>query len=110
MSDAKRVTRTYSEEFKAEAVRRAMEPGAVISKLAEELGVHHTVIREWVMKEKGVKKKTAVKISAGALGEEESEPRKNDGEVAQLRAENARLRKDKETLKATLAMLIKDGA
>ncbi|MBW7877632.1 MAG: transposase [Candidatus Cloacimonetes bacterium] len=42
--------RVYSDEFKSEAVKKALQPGAVVQKVARELGVSGAVLNRWVLK------------------------------------------------------------
>ncbi|MEX3960262.1 transposase [Trinickia symbiotica] len=45
--------RHFTDEFKREAVRLCNEPGAVVTRIARELGVDHSVWRRWVQSERG---------------------------------------------------------
>lgn len=39
--------RTFTAEFKREAVRLARKPGVTRAKVAEELGIHPNLLRQW---------------------------------------------------------------
>ena len=58
MSTKKRAHRVYSDAFRADAIKRGTAPGAIISQVAAEIGVHHTVLRRWVRKSKGLTRNT----------------------------------------------------
>lgn len=103
------MTTRFTAETRAETVRKATE-GADIDALANELDIKPMMVRRWItMAKNAQRKKPPMKMSAGALGETETSSSKDDAVVAKLLAEIARLKKDKETLKTTLAMLIKDS-
>lgn len=40
--------RKFSPVFKSEAVRLAMQPGEAVSSIAQDLGLHDSVLRRWV--------------------------------------------------------------
>lgn len=40
--------RRFTAEFRREAVRLAVQPGAVVSRIAADLGLHANVLRKWV--------------------------------------------------------------
>jgi len=40
--------RRFTAEFKREAVKLAVQPDAVVSRIAEDLGLHANVLRKWV--------------------------------------------------------------
>jgi transposase len=40
--------RRFTAEFKREAVKLAVQPGAVVSRIAQDLGLHANVLRKWV--------------------------------------------------------------
>ena len=91
---AKRITKTYNQEFKSQAVKLAQEIGG--HKAAEELGVPSGTIYAWVkaFKEGRLKAKEAVHTpnNALSLNEELIELRKHvreqEKEIRRLKEEN----------------------
>ena len=91
---AKRITKTYDQEFKSQAVKLAQEIGG--HKAAEELGVPSGTIYAWVkaFKEGRLEAKTAVHTPSNALSlnEELIELKKHvkeqDKEIRRLKEEN----------------------
>ena len=85
--------RTFSPEFKSEAVRLAQSPGQSIAIVAKDLGISESNLRNWI-------KQDAVDGGngpAGALTTAEKQ------ELAALRRENKELRMEREILrKATV--------
>ena len=71
---AKRITKTYDQEFKSQAVKLAQEIGG--HKAAEELGVPSGTIYAWVkaFKEGRLEAKTAVHTPSNALSLNEELP------------------------------------
>ena len=88
MSQSKR--RTYSEEFKREAVKLVSEQGYTVAEAAQNLGVSDNTLRSWL-------KKFTVPKPEPTLTEDEQM------ELAQLRAENKRLRMERDILKKAAA-------
>jgi transposase len=72
--------RRFTAEFKAEAVRQALQPGISKAKVAEDLQIHGNVLRKWVRQAQG----SAAGPRAG----------KADESVASLARENQRLQKE----------------
>ncbi len=90
---------SYTLEFKQEAVRLVLERGLTIAQVGRDLGVHKTVIRDWVKKAR-----------AGGLGGGAAEPSTSalDEENRRLRRENAILREEREILKKAAAFFAKE--
>lgn len=53
--------RVHSDRFKAEAVERALAPGAVLSQIATDLDINSTMLRRWV-KERAARAGSAVAV------------------------------------------------
>lgn len=90
--------RTFSPEFRAEAVKLATQPGQRIAKVALDLDVTESALRNWI-------KQTAVddgRGPAGALTTAEKH------ELAALRKENRLLRMEREILKKATAFFAKE--
>ena len=96
---AARARRSFTAEFKADAVR-LVQAGKSASQVAKELDLTETALREWV-------KKAGEEVSVpgvGALATEERE------ELARLRRENKQLRVEREILKAAATFFAKENA
>lgn len=81
----------YDEEFKASAVKMVVEKGRAISAVAKDLGVSEPAVRRWVR----------------ASTEPEDSPTKR---IAQLEAENRKLKKELENANDTVEILKKSVA
>lgn len=86
-----RARRIHSEEFKREAVKLVTEHGYSVAEAARNLDVGQTLLRRWRAKY------AADDAVSGELTEDERQ------ELARLRAENARLRMEREILKKATA-------
>jgi transposase len=84
----------YPDELRARAVRlyRESDPKPVIRRLAEQLGVHHEALRNWIRQDEADR------------GEGEDRPTSAElDELRRLRKENAELKRANEILKAASA-------
>ena len=93
----KRQRRSFTDEFKAEVVKKLLSSGKTAGQVARELDLTETAVRHWV-------KQAQVdqgKGPPGALTTAEKE------ELAQLRKENRELREDREILKKAAAFFAK---
>ena len=88
----KRRRRSFTAEFKREAVRLC-EVGDRIAQVAKDLDLGETALREWV-------KRAAVDAGKGPVGALTTEERE---ELTRLRRENKRLQMEREILKNCLA-------
>ena len=88
-------TKTYTEEFKREAVRLAKERGN-IAQTARDLGVSDTSILYW---------KKQMEEAPARPFPGQGNPR--DAEMAQLQRENARLKEENEILKKAVGSFTK---
>lgn len=93
MSSRKR--KTYTPEFKAEAVKLVVEQGLTRAQAARDLGVTESVLCRWVQ----VHLESAL---PGALSAAERD------ELKRLRRENTTLRKEREILKKATAFFAKE--
>ena len=91
--------RKFGAEFKREAVRQAMQPGNAVATVAQDLGVHESVLRRWI-KELGL----------GAAGKATERPVKNaqTQEIEQLKRELARVKMERDIIKKALGYFAKD--
>ena len=93
-----RTRRTFSPEFKEEAIKLTREPGQSISKVAKNLVVTPTTLRAWI-------KQAEVdggRGPAGALTTAEKQ------ELTELRREVRQLRMEREILKKATAFFAKE--
>ena len=91
--------RSFSKEFKLEAVKLVKEGGLSVTAAARDLGIGQTSLSRWVRQYDVDHGKGA----AGALTTEEKE------ELRRLRRENRRLRMEREILKKATAFFAKEG-
>jgi len=89
--------KTYSEEFRAGAVKLVIEQGVTMAAAAKRLGVNYHTILEWVQAAKAA---SPVSLISDKLPLEER--------VRQLEKENARLRMEREILKKATAYFAKE--
>ena len=89
---SKRKRRSYTDEFKAEAVRLVSAQGYSLAEAARNLGVHANLLRTWKQKLEAEQEK----YEAGLAEDERME-------LASLRAENKRLRMERDILKKATA-------
>jgi transposase len=91
--------RTYTPEFKAEAVRLVTEQGYSVAEAARSLGIHETLLRSW-------------KQAAEAQGEQAFPGRGKlspfEEENRRLRAENQRLLAERDILKKATALFARE--
>jgi len=83
----------YTEEFKAEAVRLALESEMSRSRVARDLGVNLNSLSAWIKK--------ALQEGGAAAGTVEQENRR-------LRRENARLTQERDILKKAVGIFSKE--
>lgn len=86
--------RTFTREFKLEAVKLIEERGVTVAQAAGDLGVHGTVLRRWVQE--------------CAADSQQVFP--GQGQIKPEQAERARLRREGIKLKAARAILKKAAA
>ena len=90
--------RSFTEEFKREAVRLALERGNV-SAVARDLGIHETVLTRWKQK---VRRETEQPASATRPFPGRGNPA--DAEMAKLQRELARVKEENEILKKAVGI------
>ena len=93
MEKEKRKNQQYSKEFKAEAVRLVLEEGMTRAKVAEDLGIHATVLGGWV-------KKWQQDGEHAFPGKGKLKPQ--DEEIRRLRRELKRAQMERDILKKTI--------
>ena len=91
--------RSFTREFKLEAVRLVRDRGVRISEAAQDLGLHENVLRKWVK-------------DIGAHAEQafpgRGKMRPDDAEVARLRRELAKTKAERDILKKAIAFFAKE--
>ncbi len=99
MSNLRKPYKTYTREFKLEALRLMEETGRRPSEIAIELGIRRNQLYKW--KEQLDKKGDVASAKKGR-------PRKEDqSEAAKLRQENKRLKEENEILKKAAVFFAK---
>jgi transposase len=86
----------YDQEFKASAVRIVEESGRPIAQIARDLGVNEGTLGNWVAKARAA-------ADPGGLSPDERE------ELKQLRAEVATLRMERDVLKRSVVLWVKEA-
>ncbi len=92
--------RTYSREFKAEAVKLITERGVAVAQASRDLDVGESVLRRWV-REQGAAPATAFPGHGQLRGDA--------AEVAALRKEVARLKAERDILKRAAAFFAREA-
>ena len=91
--------RKYSAEFKREAVALANHPGVTKSQIASELGINANLLGRWC-------KQLATEGSKAFVGKGHA----RDEEMALLRRELARVKKERDFLKEAAAFFAKESS
>ncbi len=95
-----RKRRTYTPEFKAEAVKLVTVQGYSVAEAARSLGIHETLLRSW-------------KQALQAQGDQAFPGHGNlppfEGELRRLHAENQRLRAERDILKKATALFAQEA-
>ena len=94
-----RSRRTYTPEFKAEAVKLVTERGYSVAEAARSLGVHETLLRSW---------KQALEAHGDQAFPGQGKLPPGEEEVRRLRAENRRLRAERDILKNATALFAQE--
>jgi len=97
--NGRRARRSFTPEFKADAVKLVLA-GRSASQVAAELDLTETALREWV-------KRAEADAGVGSPGVLTTEERQ---ELARLRRENKQLRTEREILKAAATFFAKENA
>ena len=92
--------RSYTREFKIQAVKMVTEQGLSVREVSEDLGVHPNVLRKW--KNQLADDAAQAFPGNGKLSAEQEELRR-------LREENRQLRMERDILKKATAFFAKEG-
>lgn len=95
-----RSRRTYTPEFKAEAVQLITEQGYSIAEAARSLGVHQTVLRSW---------KQALQTKGDQAFPSQGKLPAIEEELRRLRVENQRLQAERDILKKAAAFFAREA-
>ena len=92
--------RRFDPDFRAGSVRIVRETGKSIAQVARELGINDGTLANWVNKDREQRGEAA---AAGVLGEDER------AELARLRRENAELAMERDVLKRSVVLWVKEA-
>ena len=95
--------RRFDSEFRAGAVRIVLETGKPIAQVARDLGINAGTLGNWVNQAKAANVKGNGAAAAGGLGEDER------AELARLRRENAELAMERDVLKRSVVLWVKEA-
>ena len=98
-SKKRRQRRSYTDEFRAGAVRLVLDEGKTVSRVAQDLDLTASALASWV-------KQARADRSNGKTGLTTEER----AELAQLRRENRTLRLERDILKKAAAFFAKESA
>ncbi len=97
---------TYTDDFRADAVRMVRRGDRSLREVASDLGINHWTLRDWVRKDEMSRPKKNKKAAAVPAPEAETMEQK----LARLERENARLVRVVETLEMDREILKKAAA
>ena len=95
-----RKRRTYTSEFKAEAVKLVTEQGYSVAEAARSLGINDNLIRNW---------KHALQAQGDQAFPVQGNRSPFEEEMRRLRAENQRLRAERDILKKATALFAQEA-
>jgi transposase-like protein len=85
----RRKRRSFTDEFKAEAVAQVLDRGLSVAQVAQDLDLTETALRAWVKRAEA----SRTRVATGGLSDAERD------ELQRLRKEVKQLREDREILK-----------
>jgi transposase len=107
-----RITPTYTDEFRADALRLVARGQRSVAGIAVDLGVNEWTLREWIKKDRMRQKKKAAAKTAPLTPETMTPEQKLawlEHENVRLQQEVAQLRMDREILKKAAAFFAKES-
>src|SRR5437879_760303 len=93
--------RTFTREFKAEAVRKITEGGRGLAEVARDLGLGGSMLRAW---------KQALAAGGDLAFPGQGNPPAHEGELRRLRAEVKRLTMERDVLKGATAFFARESS
>ena len=95
-----RTRRSFTDEFKREAVKLVKQPGAMVTHIARDLGIEASVLRRWVYQER----------EEGVLDMRPNRPIRSEAatEVERLQRVLRRVTMERDILKKALGYFAKD--
>jgi transposase len=91
--------RSFTVEFKHEAVKLVRERGMTVAQAARDLGLHENVLRKWVRD---------AKANGAAAFPGRGKQRPDDAEISRLKRELARAQAERDILKKAIAFFAKE--
>ena len=91
--------RSFTAEFKREAVKLVLERGMALSQASKDLGLHVNVLRKWVAE---------AKTNGAAAFPGRGRQRPDDAELSRLRRELAKTKTERDILKKAIAYFAKE--
>lgn len=92
--------RTFSREFKLEAVRLVSERGVAVAQAARDLGLHENVLRKWV-------RELVADPQQAFPGQGQMKP--EQAEIERLKKEVAKLKMERDILKKAAAYFARES-
>jgi transposase len=91
--------RSFTAEFKHEAVKLVLERGMTVSQASKDLGLHVNVLRKWVFD---------AKANGPTAFPGRGKQRPDDAELSRLRRELAKTKAERDILKKAIAYFAKE--
>ena len=101
MTKKRKPYKTYTKEFKLEAIRLMEASGRPPAEIAMQLGIRRNQLYKW-------KEQLASSGEAAFLGKRGRPTKENQSELATLKQENSRLREENEILKKAAAYFARE--
>ena len=96
--------RSFTDEFKQEAIALLVSSGRPLMQIAEELGIQPSMLRNWRNAIAGVSAGGSQRPNTQAVPPQAGSPGDQSAEIARLRREVERLRMERDILKKTVAI------